>query len=115
MISVAECNRDVLRFLWVRDIKNPQSEIAVMRFKRVVFGVSASPFLLNATLDHHMAKFESVDQQVVNKFRRSVYMDDLASGARNVDSAYDFYIKSKLRLAEASFNLRKFESNSTEL
>ena len=115
MISVAECDRDVLRFLWVRDIKDPQSEITVMRFKRVVFGVSASPFLLNATLDHHMAKFESVDQQFVNKFRRSVYVDDLASGAQNVDSAYDFYIKSKLRLAEANFNLRKFESNSTEL
>ena len=115
MISIAECDRDVLRFLWVRDIKDPQSEITVMHFTRVVFGVSASPFLLNATLDHHMAKFESVDQQFVNKFRRSVYVDDLASGAQNVDSAYNFYIKSKLRLAEASFNLRKFESNSTEL
>ena len=28
---------------------------------RVVFGVSACPFLLSATLDHHMARFESID------------------------------------------------------
>ena len=62
-----------------------------------------------------MAKFESIDRQFVNKFRRSVYMDDLASGARDVDSAYNFYIKLKLRLAEVSFNLRKFETNSPEL
>ena len=78
-----------------------------MHFTRVTFGVSASPFLLNATLDH-MAKFESVDWQFVNKFRRSVYVDDLASGAQDVDSAYNFYIKSKY-LAEASFNLRKLK------
>lgn len=80
-----------------------------------MFGVSASPFLLNATLDHHIAKFESVDRQFVHKFRRSVYVDDLASGAQDIDGAYEFYIKSKLRLAEASFNLRKFDSNSPEL
>ena len=62
-----------------------------------------------------MAKFESIDWQFVNKFHRSVYVDDLTSGAQDVDSAYDFYIKSKLCLAEASFNLRKFETNSPEL
>ena len=115
MISVADCDRDVLRFLWVKDVESSESEIIVMRFTRVVFGVSASPFLLNATLDHHMTKFESVDLQFVNKFQRSVYVDDLALGAEDVDSAYDFYIKAKLRLAEASFNLRKFDSNSQEL
>ena len=115
MISVADCDRDVLRFLWVKDVESSESEIIVMRFTRVVFGVSASPFLLNATLDHHMTKFESVDLQLVNKFQRSVYVDDLVSGAEDVDSAYDFYIKAKLRLAEASFNLRKFDSNSQEL
>ena len=104
MISVADCDRYVLRFLWVKDVDSSESEIIVMLFTRVVFGVSASPFLLNATLDHHMTKFESVDLQFVNKFRCSVYVDDLASGAEDVDSVYDFYIniKAKLRLAEAS-------------
>ena len=57
MVSVAECN-DVLRFLWVADVNQPHQEIIVMRFTRVVFGVSASPFLLNATIDHHVGKFE---------------------------------------------------------
>ena len=41
----------------------------------------------------------------MNKFRRSVYVDDLTSGAEDVDSAYDFYIKAKLRLVEVGFNL----------
>ena len=44
MVSVADSDRDVLRFLWIKDVKGTQSEIVVMRFTRVVFGVSASPF-----------------------------------------------------------------------
>ena len=30
VISAADCDRDVLRFLWVKDAKNPQSEVIVM-------------------------------------------------------------------------------------
>ena len=104
MVSVAECDRDVLRFLWIKDANDPQPEITILRFTRVVFGVSASPFLLNATIDHHIGKYDSVDQPFVKKFRRSIYVDDLIAGSHDADSAYEFYVKSKMRLAEANFN-----------
>lgn len=39
-VSVAEKDRDVLRFLWVDDITKENPEIVVLRFARVVFGVS---------------------------------------------------------------------------
>ena len=115
MVYFAECDRDVLRFLWVKDAMGSPSEIVVMRFTRVMFGVSSSPFLLNATIDNHMEKFKSIDQPFVQKFRRSIYVDDLTAGSHNVESAFQFYLKSKLPLAEASFNLRKFDTNSPEL
>ena len=54
MISVAEHDRDVLRFLWVDDIEKYPPEICTLRFTRVVFGVSSSPFLLNATIKYHL-------------------------------------------------------------
>ena len=54
-----------LRFLWIGDMNEPHSVITELRFTRVVFGVSSSPFLLNATLDHHIRKFELVDQPFV--------------------------------------------------
>ena len=57
MISVSASDRDALRFLWYEDITDPQLKIAVYRFTRVVFGVSASPFLLNATLNYHIEKY----------------------------------------------------------
>ena len=42
-------------------------------------------------------------------------MDDLTTGSDDVEGAYEFYMKAKLRLAEAGFNLRKFVTNSLEL
>ena len=54
MILVAEADRDVLRFLWVDDILQEEQKVVALRFTRVVFGVSSSPFLLNATIKHHV-------------------------------------------------------------
>ena len=43
MISIAEEDRDVLRFLWLDDIKSDLPRIQVLWFARVVFGVASSP------------------------------------------------------------------------
>ena len=54
MVGMTEEDRDVLRFLWVDDIGKSSPEIVVLRFTHVVFRVSSSPFLLNATIKHHI-------------------------------------------------------------
>ena len=51
----------------------------------------------------------------MQKFLRSICVDHLSSGTSEVDAAYELYLKSKLRLAEEGFNLRKFVSNCSEL
>ena len=115
MISVAEEDRDVLRFLWLEDIKNELPKIQVLRFTRVVFGVSSSSFLLNATIKDHIQSYQMRDPQFVTKFEQSIYVDDVTSGANNDEEAFQFYEKAKIRLAESGFNLRKFTTNSSEL
>ena len=77
MICIAEDDRDVLRFLWLEDIKNELPRIQVLRFTRVVFGVSSSPFLLNATIKHHIQSYLTRDPQFVTKFEQSIYVDDV--------------------------------------
>ncbi len=57
MVAMSPLDRDVLRFLWIDDISKSQPEVCVMRFARVVFGVTSSPFLLNATIRHHLERF----------------------------------------------------------
>ena len=80
-----------------------------------MFGVSSSPFLLNATIKHHMESHRRVDPHFVDKFLSSIYVDDLVTGSSDVESTYEFYKKLSQRLAVAGFNLRKFIANSEEL
>lgn len=70
-VSVAKEDRDVLRFLWFDDVKKEYPEIIVLRFARVVFGVSSSPFLLNATVKHHVERYGEEDPEFVETFLRS--------------------------------------------
>ena len=53
MVGIAE-DCDFLRFLWVKDPNTEPVELVKLRFTRVVFGVTSSPFLLNATIDTHI-------------------------------------------------------------
>ena len=74
----------------------------MLRFARVVFGVSSSPFLLNATIKYHMDKYRVLDRQIVEKFERSIYVDDLTFGDNNERDALQLYKKAKEWLAEGS-------------
>ena len=115
MVSVNQEDRDVLRFLWIDDISKKTPKIQVFRFTRVIFGVSSSPFLLNATVRHHIEGYKDKDPEFVDKFLRSIYVDDLSLGASDVESAYELYAKSRQRLAQGGFTLRKFVTNSNTL
>ena len=78
-VCVDKGDRDCLHFLWLEDLPNV-SKIVVYRFCRVVFGLIASPFLLNATLRHHITKFAEVDPEFARKLIESFYVDDFVSG-----------------------------------
>ena len=115
MISVQEEDRDVLRFLWVKDLKDDVPDVTVLRFTRVVFGVSASPFLLNATIKHHVEQYSAEYPELTSLFMRSIYVDDVSFGADDEESAFELYTKSKEILSKGGFNLHKFVTNSTLL
>ena len=84
MITVDEEDRDVLRFLWIEDIECETPQISVLRFARVVFGVASSPFLLNATIRHHIQGYQADDPSFVTKFLYSIYVDDLTFGTDSI-------------------------------
>lgn len=70
-----------LRFLWVKNIKQDPPEVYVLRFARVVFGVSSSPFLVNATIKHHLEQFRDSHPDLAQTLTQSTYVDDVVSGA----------------------------------
>ena len=113
-VGAAEEDRDVLRFLWVDSLEEKNPGLMLYRFCRVVFGVNASPFLLNATLKYHISQYEA-DPGLVQNLLNSFYVDDLVTGERGVEECLSLYHKSKKCLLEDGFNLRKWISNSPKL
>ncbi|XP_011410528.1 PREDICTED: uncharacterized protein LOC100633078 [Amphimedon queenslandica] len=115
MITIDKRDRDVLRFLWIDDLYKDPPFFIVLRFTRVVFGVTSSPFLLNATIKFHLESLIESNRKLVNKLLRSFYVDDLVTGAKTEEEAFLLYSDAKDLMKKGGFNLCKFCSNSEVL
>ena len=69
--------------------------------------MTASPFQLNTTIIHHLNKYKESDPVFVEKLSRSIYVDDVTSGAENPEDAYKFYEKCRSRLMQGGFKHQK--------
>ena len=83
-ISVNPNERDLLKFLWFNSIESDDPEIAVLRFTSLVFGLTSSPFVLKASVRHHLSKHENFDKEFVAEDIRSLYVDAFVSGSHGV-------------------------------
>ena len=112
MVSIKEEDRNMLRFLWFDDPSRDTPKIAQFRFKRLLFGIRPSPSILGATIDHHLRLYKQSEPEMAALLRKSLYVDDLLSGAGDDEKALEIYHKSKKIMADGGFNLRKWNSNS---
>ena len=78
-IGIKPEERDLMRFLWVDDIKSENPQLIALRFSRLVFGLIGSPFVLNATLRHHMEQYRDIEPEIVDHVQNSTHVDDFAS------------------------------------
>ena len=112
-VGLQPADRDVTRFLWLKDPTKPLSKdnLQIYRFTRVPFGVISSPFLLGATILHHL---EQVGTPAADKIMKHMYVDNLLTGVNSSKEAREFYSESKEVFQESSMNLREWGSNSKE-
>lgn len=113
-IALKELDRDVTRFLWLRDTENSATEdnLLHLRFTRVPFGVISSPFLLNATIRLHLQR--SNNEQIRN-LTKDIYVDNVVTGTKTLKEALQLYKSAKETFHQLSMNLREWSSNSEEL
>lgn len=87
-------DRNVTRFLWLKDIKRPLSvdNLLHLRFCRVPFGIIASPFILNATIRYHITKkYPELVPTIVEK----CYVDNLVTGTDSTNEAIQLFSKTR--------------------
>ena len=112
-IALQPKDRDVTRFLWVRNmnLKALEGNTRIFRFTRVPFGVISSPFLLAATIAFHLSK---EDSEISSKFKESLYVDNLIMTASSYEEAIALYKEAKKVFNNCSMNLREWNSNNVE-
>lgn len=115
-IEVQETDRDAFRFLWFENIPTSSTEKMVeWRMTRVPFGSTSSPFLLMATIHHHLDTVSEDDHDFARKLKKSFYVDDLLIGADTYNEGLDVYERSKSIMSKAAMNLRKWKTNNKQL
>ncbi|GFU11788.1 uncharacterized protein TNCV_2024661 [Trichonephila clavipes] len=104
MIEIDESERDFTRFFWDEnpgiDLENKRLEI--FRMTRVLFGVKSSPFLLAATIKHHLKKYVDIFPDTFNHLNQPLYVDDFLCGNVSVQAALATCIESKQILEDAT-------------
>ena len=111
-VKLADQDRDFTRFLWLADPTNPESPFIIYRFKAVLFGSVSLPFMLSATLDHHLNLYDS---PVARDMKNNLYVDNIISGCQSEDHILRYYTESRTIMSNARFNLRSWASNSPKL
>ena len=104
-----------MRFLWYHFLNTDVEKIIVLRFLRVVFELTCSPFLLNGTIRHHVLKYEKSHPVLLERFLKDIYVDDSTLGAETVNEGKNFYVTAKSILSAAGLNLRKWVTNDEDL
>ena len=89
----------------------------ILRFARLVFGLTSSPFILNRTFRIHLQKHLSDEhiKEIIQKLIGNLYVDDVTSRLNNQIDDQKFYETAKSCLSNVSFELRKWVTNDEKL
>ena len=95
--------------------KNEADKIETFRFARVLFGLTPLPYLLEAVLESHFDAWAEKYPDKVARLRRSMYVDDLLTGEQTVQQVQTKKERAQEILHDATFELRKWNSNIPKL
>ena len=75
-----------MRFLWAEDPTAKNLKIH-LRWKRVVIGLTSSPFHLAATLRLHFENYKETYKETAKLMEADMFVDDLITGAQSQEEA----------------------------
>ncbi|XP_055932060.1 uncharacterized protein LOC129962338 [Argiope bruennichi] len=111
-IGLQERDRPYLRFLW-KD-RGKEGNIKILQHKRVVFGISSSPFLLGATLEFHLKNASYHLKETAQQLMRSFYIDNCVFSVNRKEELARFISESQALLSTSMFELRGWDHSPIE-
>ena len=89
--------------------------LVTYRYKTIIFGFNASPFILNYVLKYHAEKYAEDEFSKIQE--EDLYVDNmlLLVTSNDINFLKKVYTENQHRLEEGGFTLRSWNSNSKEL
>ena len=100
--------RDALRLLWIKD-----GLVWVLRFARLPFGLTCSPYLLAAVLEKHLTT-SNIDEELVQQILAAFYVDDNIWSVQTIEELLDRFEVTLAEFLKAGMKLRQWNANSEE-
>ncbi|GBO29437.1 hypothetical protein AVEN_144349-1 [Araneus ventricosus] len=91
-IGFQEDVKHFLRFLWWEN--GDKENTKIYQHKSVVLGISSSPFLLGATLEHHLKQGTGHLEVTAQKLLKSFYVDNCVTSLDNEEELGRFMLES---------------------
>ena len=114
-ICVQKEHQRFLRFLWNAEPQDKVGRICELQFTRVMFGLTCSPYLLNATMQLHFDKHMHENPLLMKRIKSSFYVDDLICGGESATEVQELASLTVDVLGKASMKLHKWSTNNTGL
>ena len=108
-VGIHDEDRDAFRFLF-----NLNGNEEHLRFRRVPFGVEASPFMLGATIEHHLDQQPAEFESTVNELRENTYVDNVMTTRSDCAELVKFRQEATKILEGGMFPLHKWESKAIQ-
>ena len=87
--------------------------LIIYRYKTIIFGLNASPFILNYVLKCQAEKY--AEDEFSKILKENLYVDNMLVTSNDINFLKKVYTKTQHRLEEGGFTLRSCNSNSKEL
>ena len=89
------------------------NKLSCFRYKTIIFGYNASPFILNFIIKHHAKQFplDYCSEVILNNF----YVDNLMLTANYQDKLLSLYLDLDQKMKRGGFDLRSWTSNNPML
>ena len=79
--------------IWYKNVFAQSPTVKILRFVRLVFGLTSSPFIVNGTVRIHLQKYLSDEhiKEIIQKLIGDLFVDDVTSSLNNQIDRKKFY------------------------